>query len=203
MGQREAQSSEKNVQWVGVEENECNVQPGVSLSCQCCSRQCWHCCSWKCRISISRSFYVSLWILLTKIFPLSAEHYCRNYACIALLFYKIVPLVFPFSLIFFFLSFYDKCFSKGFHRKLQVNQRGEIGVNNLYFTEYLSAIPHLVDYFGIASFKLKNNVLTVIIYLLLERRYIIWKIWKSLTVPWSMHTVTLLWEAFSFLETTF
>lgn len=118
-----------------------------------------NCCSWKCRISISKSFYVSLWILLTKNFPLSAEHYCRNYACIAF-----VLLVFPFSLIFFFLFFYDKCFSKGFHRKLQINQRGEISVNNFYFTKYLCAIPHLVDYSGIASFNLKNNMLTVIIY---------------------------------------
>lgn len=139
-------------------------QPGVSLSCQCCSRECWHCCSWKCRISISRCFFMSLWIWLTKFFPLRAEHYCRNDACIAFVLYNIVPLVFPFSLIFFFLSFHDKCFCRGFHRKQQINQRGEIGMNNFYFTEYLCAIPHLVNYSGIACFNLKNNMLAVIIY---------------------------------------
>lgn len=135
MGQREAQSSEKNVEWVGVEENECYVLhcPAAWCLLKLLVLSLWTLALLQLEVQnlnfkmflcvpvdiVNKNFSTKCWALLQK--------WCLYCICV---FYNTVPLVFPFSLIFFFLSFYDKCFSKGFHRKLQINQRWEIGVKS-------------------------------------------------------------------------
>lgn len=159
-------------------------QPGVSLSCQCCSCEHQHCWSWKLRVWISRCVCVPLWKLWRKKFSLNAEHRCRNDACIAFVCYiTLCQVVFPLSLIFFFfLPFLISAFLRGFTGNCrQINQRWEVSVHNLYFTEYLCAISQLVSYSGITSFHLKNNICSY--HLLFQREYVIW---QSLTVPCSV-----------------
>lgn len=145
-------------------------QPGVSLSCQSCSCESRHCWSWKLRVWISRRVCVSLWKLWTKKFPLSAEHYCRNDACIAFVCYRTLCQLCFLSLSFSsFFPFLICAFLRGFTGNCRhINQRWKVGVHNLYFTEYLRAISHLVSYSGVASFHLKNNILAVITYFLKE-----------------------------------
>lgn len=91
-------------------------QPGVSLSCQCCScerRRCW---SWKHNLTFKMWLCTSVEIMNTKIatkcWALLQKGCLR---CTGVLYYT-GPVVFP--LFFIFFSF----FSEGFHRELQASQ---------------------------------------------------------------------------------
>lgn len=163
MGQRGAQSSEKNVEWVGVEENECNVLPCSPVSLELLVLQLWV------PALLQPNFRMCVTYLCGNS---SAERYCKNDACIALvcyvMLYNTISVVLPLSLTFFFTTFLMSPFLRGFTgNRRQMKQRWEVCVHTLYSVKYLHAVSSLtVSSHGIASFHLKSKVSACITYFL-------------------------------------